>query len=124
MKWDDRDVQPLNDIESRLAGPLPAFLCGPLKDAKKLPKAVVESGLGKLECEGVSGYTDFKQGGDDIRISFETRLHEKAPFGVVTTRMELKRDRDRNGQQQETAALTLKLVEVGKSASTELPNSR
>jgi hypothetical protein len=36
-------------------GRWPAFLSGPLNDENRLPKQIVDSGLGLLECEGIYG---------------------------------------------------------------------
>ena len=105
-----------------LEGPayLHALLPGPLKDVKKLEKKVIDGKLGKLECRGLTGATEFKRGDDDASVIYETRLHEKAPFGVVSCSMEVEFERD--GQERGSLTETLKLTDFGKTALTELPN--
>ena len=50
----------------------------------------------------------------------ETRLHGKAPFGVVTSNINLKI----SGQgPQQDITMTLKLADVGKNAKSELPDA-
>ncbi len=67
-----RDIKSMNEI-----------LRGPAEDGKPLEAAVIESKLGKLECEGFRGV--------ERDTSYEVRLHEKASFGVVTYRHETNR---------------------------------
>jgi hypothetical protein len=102
-------------------GPLPGFLSGPLKDSKKLKAAEIKSPLGNLMCEGVSGYVEFKENSNDNRIDFENRLHEKAPFGVVSSTMNVAVKRD--GEVRESIKMVLTLSETGAGAKTELPDS-
>jgi hypothetical protein len=99
--------------------PLPAFLSGPLEDVEKLEKEVVESKLGKLECAGVRGRLRVANDTMAVKVKQEARLHEKAPFGVVTCRMEYEIERD--GAVQQTGTLTLKLAELGSGAESALP---
>src|SRR5262245_12381602 len=103
-------------------GRWPAYLCGPFEDEKKLEKQLVKSKLGALKCEGVTGWIQFKEGDRHTKVTFETRLHEKAPFGVVSTRalFEVKR----NGKGHETIDGTLKLTDFGKNAKTALPDHK
>src|SRR5262245_58086993 len=55
-----RDSEELKDIQSQRAGPLPAFLAGPLQNVKKLDKTVIDNkALGKIECTGEKGTTGF-----------------------------------------------------------------
>jgi hypothetical protein len=67
-------------------GLLPVILTGPLKDPKRLGEAVVESKLGKLPCEGVSGVAELEEPQEAFRFTLETRVHAEAPFGVVSSR--------------------------------------
>ena len=59
------------DARGQRGGPLPVFLSGPLKDVKKLKPEVVESKLGKLSCEGLTGRLVAKQGKDDLDANLE-----------------------------------------------------
>ena len=122
IRFGDREAQEFKGRDDSNAGPLPAFLSGPLKDQKKLEEQVVESKLGKLKCRGVTGRAESKQGKNDISFTFESRLHAKAPFGVVTSRIAYERKRD--GEVRDSGTITLKLVEVRKDATTKLPDNQ
>src|SRR5437773_5437610 len=108
-----RDEQPtaIKDFKS-MNTPLPVFLGSPFKDAKKLPKEVTTSKLGKLECEGVKGSYDLDDGTQSVRAVFENRLHDKAPFGLVTSTIQL--TMQRNGQVRDTGTMSFRLVATGK----------
>lgn len=121
LKQDDREVRQIDDVRGNRGGPLPVFLSGPLTDVKKLKPEVVESKLGKLTCKGTAGRLEFKQGKADSVADLETRLHDKAPFGVVTSKIKLTISRE--GRPQQDITMTLKLVEVGKNAKSELPDA-
>ena len=90
------------------------WLCRPLKNVKKLNKAVVESGLGKLECEGVTGTLPKEFFSGPGLYSIDIRLHEKAPFGFVSWQI-----RSRTEEMGEYT-LKAKLMEIGKNAKSEL----
>src|SRR5262245_17680911 len=114
-----RDEQPtaINDFKS-MNSPLPIFLGGPLKDAKKLPKQVTASKLGKIECEGITGSYELDDGKESVKAVFENRLHDKAPFGLVTSTIQL--TMQRNGQVEGTGTMSFRLVASGKDAKSEL----
>jgi len=116
------DAEELKDLQNSKAGPLPAFLAGPAADAKALPKEVLDTKLGKLECEGVVGTHKFEQGNEKVEIKQQTRLSDKAPFGVVQCRMEFKVER--NGNPAETGLMTLSVLEVTQGATSELPDRK
>ena len=109
------------DIEG---GPLPLLLAGPLKDAKPLPKADVESKLGKVPCEGEKGVLDFKsREGRDFHFEIENRLHADSPFGVVRGEM--------NGGAPKSAKKpslnikwVLKLTDYGDNAKSQMPEEK
>jgi hypothetical protein len=117
-----REPEELRDLQNQRAGPLAAFLAGPAPDAKKLDKTTLDSKLGKLECEGVSGTQTFDQGQEKVEIKQETRLSDKAPFGVVQARLEFKVERD--GQARENGVLTLNVLEITQGAKSELPEQK
>lgn len=121
MKQGENEVQALDKSNSNLAGPLPVFLCGPLLDQKELPKLEVDGKLGKLDCAGVTGRQEFTQGEMSMEAGYETRLHEKAPFGVATSQMTL--NMKRNGETREAVTINLNLADLGKATLTELPNN-
>ena len=99
-------------------GRWPAFLAGPLQDETKLAKQLVESRLGPLMCEGVAGWIEFAEGNLNTKVTFETRLNEKAPFGVVFTRMLFEVRGDGSNY---TIDSTAKLADFGKGAESALP---
>jgi hypothetical protein len=94
------------------------LLVGPYKDAKKLSKQEVDSGLGKLECDGLSGTNTFEIGPETHTVQFENRLHAKAPFGVVALTMKMQAERD--GKLTHSAIMTMRLSKVGSGAKSEL----
>jgi hypothetical protein len=57
-----------------------------------------------------------------MKVTFETRLHEKAPFGVVSSRMTFEMTRD--GKVLQTVDATLKLTDFGTDAETALPDHK
>lgn len=118
LKRGDTEPKEIIDFKGPEAGFLRLFFPGALKDAKKLPEEVIESKLGKLECAGHTGTSTFEAGDQKFEVTYENRLHDKAPFGVVSSRMSFKMFR--NGQEA-TGTMTLRLVEVGKGATSELP---
>ena len=109
------------ELDEKNQGPVPIFLSSPLKDAKKLEPKIVESKLGKLKCAGVTGHIEYKEGEGKIKVTFETRRHKNAPFGVVTSNIKL--EVERNGNREEFK-MTFKLREVGKGAVSDLPDSK
>src|SRR5215471_2352657 len=115
-KFNDEDVKRAVPVH----GYWPAYLAGPLQDKRKLDKQLVESKLGALKCEGVTGWIKYKEGDLHTKATFETRLHEKAPFGVVSARMQFELTRD--GKIQRMIDATAKLIAFGKDAKTALPD--
>jgi hypothetical protein len=113
-----REPREITDFSRGGAEPLPTFLSGPLKDAKELKAETVESSLGKLECKGVTGTTEYTADGRKNAIIFTNRLHEKAPFGIVSSVMEVEISRD--GQVRQNVTMRLTLSKVGKDAKSEL----
>ncbi len=120
LKQGDRDPKEIKEAVGNDAGPLPAFLSGPLNNKEELEAVEVESGLGKLKCRGVTGDLELDEGNQKIKIAFENRLHNMAPFGVVTSKMKFKVTRD--GEAFEGGTLNLSLKEVGTNAKSELPD--
>jgi hypothetical protein len=121
----DEKLRAMNLKQPR--GPGDVFpLFGPYKDAKKLAKQEVDSGLGKLECEGLTGTWTFKrEDGASTHttvIEFENRLHPKAPFGVVTLTMKQRDESD--GKPTGSSTTTLRLSKVGTGAKSELAASK
>ena len=80
----------------------------------------VESSLGKLECKGVTGTTEYTASGRENVVTFTNRLHKKAPFGIVSTVMQFEVSCD--GQIQQNIKMGITLSKVGKDAESELPD--
>jgi hypothetical protein len=120
-KQGDREPKEITDFSSRDAGPLPAFLSGPLKDAKNLDVEVVECSLGKVECKGVTGTMEYTLSGRKNAATFTNRLHKKAPFGIASSEMSIEFSRD--GRVQQNVTMKITLSKVGKDATSELPDS-
>lgn len=102
--------------------PLPAFLAGPPKDGKKLDPEVVETKLGKLKCEGLTGSFTFGDDAAEARITYTTRLHEKSPFGVVTCSMDY--EVSRGGRIHEEGTIKFTFAESGTGAESKIPESK
>jgi hypothetical protein len=120
LKQGDREPKEIKEAAGNDAGPLPAFLAGPLNNQQKLEAIEVDSVLGKLQCAGVTGDLELDEGNNKVRIEFENRLSDKAPFGVVTSTMKFNVTRD--GQQRDGGTLKLKAAEIKKDAKSELPD--
>ncbi len=105
--------------ESNL-GPIPAFIANPLTDVQPLEAQIVVSKLGELSCSGLTGNTEFAERTTNNKVAFETRRHKKAPFGVVTSRMEI--DVQRDGNVTESLVLSLAIQDVGEDVESELPD--
>jgi hypothetical protein len=116
-KFNDEKVEPAVPVHGRW----PAYLAGPLQDEKKLDKKLVASKLGDLQCDGVTGWMQYQEGDVHMKVTFlETRLHEKAPFGVVSCRMLF--EMSQGGKVLQTVDATAKLTDSGKDAKTALPD--
>lgn len=117
-----KEARAIEGSKDRRLGPVPAFLCGPFMNSKKLPAEEIDTKLGKLSCPGVTGSIKLEQGKNIVEISFKNRLSDKAPFGVVSSHMTYKVES--NGKTRDAGTLFLKLAEVGKDAKSELPESQ
>ena len=116
----DREPQALND-DNR--GPLPIFLAGPGRDHQTLEATKIENTkLGEIEAAGDSGTIEYQEQTRQLAAKYETRRHEKAPFGVVSMSVEV--ESEQNGQRAPDANATLTLAESGDTALSDLPNQR
>ncbi len=75
-----------------------------------------------MECEGAIGWIQYQEGDLHMKVTFETRLHEKAPFGVVSSRMQF--EMTRGDKVEQTVDVTAKLTDLGTDAETALPDHR
>jgi hypothetical protein len=113
-KFDDEGVEPAVPVHGRW----PAYLAGPFQEEKRLNKRMVEGKLGALMCEGVTGWIQYSEGDAHTRVTYETWLHEKAPFGVVATRMIF----EVTGGGPPRIDSTWRLTDFGKGAKSVLPD--
>jgi hypothetical protein len=119
----DGGLKEITNFKTMDAGAMPILLPGALQDAKKLPRKVIDSKLGKLECEGHTGtYTREPARNHTSESTYETWLHEKAPFGVVASHVIVKTFL--NGEYVRTWTMTVRLVDIGKGAKSELPDQQ
>jgi hypothetical protein len=111
----------ITDLNSLMAGFLSIFVAGPSKTVRELEKAdVVNEKLGRLPCVGVAGEQDFDQSDVTIRTNFEHRLHDDAPFGVVSAFWKL--ELNVAGHVVATGTMKLTLTDVNATALSELLN--
>lgn len=115
-----KEARAVEGSKDRGLGPVAAFLCGPFMNSKKLPAKEIDTKLGKISCDGVTGSIKIDQGRGIIEVHFDNRLSDKAPFGVVSSQMTYKMVAD--GKSGDAGTLSLKLAEVGKGAKSELPD--
>jgi hypothetical protein len=120
---DREEPKKMQDPGSFQAGPFPIVLSGPWKDVRSLEKTEVESKLGKLPCEGVQGTLHFtSKETNDVKCTFENRMHAKSPFGVVTSRWTLKPPT--KSSDPGTMEWTLKLADFGENAVSKMPEAK
>ena len=101
--------------------PIFIWFAEPLKNVKKLEKEVIKvKNLGKVECDGLTGHLSLKRDRIDQKYTYRTRLHNKAPFGVVSCRIE--KQHKQNGEVILHGTETLKLIDFGVDAKSALPN--
>jgi hypothetical protein len=126
-KWAGASTEKVADPKEPIPGTffqLGLLMAGPPTKAKQLDKAEVDSKLGKLPCEGVSETLAMKGSGTSkAELKVERRLHAKAPFGVVSTRL-LFSDPNNPLEQFRTIEYNLKLIDFGTKAATELPDAK
>jgi len=111
----------LNGKEASSLQTLDYILHGPYKSQNELEAVQVECKLGALKCEGISAFEKTDLGGVTYESSFVIRLHDKAPFGVVTVEGERKVQRE--GKFLGKMTMSLKLVDCGEEAKSALPDS-
>ncbi len=121
FKQGDGEPQAFTDLKSAQGGGrLAGYLAGPPQNSGEQEKVEIESPLGKLMCPSVTGTQDIEQGNGTTTITFENRLHEKSPFGVVSAVWKF--ERKMNGQVAGTGTTKMTLVDTGTTALSELPD--
>jgi hypothetical protein len=116
--------QEITDMKGEQARPIRALtdmFFGPPGEIRMLEEEPIETtGLGKLRCPGVAARYVLKRGNYESIFDYETRLHDKAPFGVVTFRSESVHMED--GVIRIPKHVTvLRLAEFGTDAKSALP---
>jgi hypothetical protein len=121
LKQGDGEPQPFNDLKSAQGGGrLAGFIAGPPQNPGELDKMEIDSPLGKLACVGVTGNREIEHGNGTTRITFENRLHEKSPFGVVSAVWKF--ERLMNGQLAGMGTTRITLADTSTTALSELPD--
>jgi hypothetical protein len=116
---EDRGVEPAEPVHGRW----PAFLAGPLADERRLPDTTLTVPvLGRVEAPGVTGWIEYDEGPLHTRVTFETRIHPRAPFGVVASRIIF----DVSGGEGTPYRIDsrVRLTAMGTGATSELPDHR
>ena len=123
FKEGDAAAVEFKDLKDPRAMMAAAFLSGPLQNSQDLAKAEIDNPkLGKLSCAGIAGSFEVSPNNDiPVAIQVENRLHEKAPFGLVSAnwKFELKI----NGQTAVSGNMKLTLSDINTTALTELPDN-
>ncbi len=120
-KFGNREPRDAKDMAGK-GVPIP-FLAGPPKDGKRIDAVEVESKLGKLSCSGSTGTLEIETDTTTVRYDFENRLHEQAPFGVVTAVWKFEMKMKKDGQIKAAGTVKLTIAGVDSTAASELPNS-
>lgn len=117
-------VRPLDKLEGKpFASQAWIYLVGPATDEQKLePITIDHQKLGQLTCERRSGTFRAKiphqEGPLDVSGTFEARLHDRAPFGVVWYEFT---GREPDGRELK---VTLSLDDFGPTAISALAESK
>lgn len=118
-----REGQEIKSLADGQQGPLPVFLAGPMTGEKKLKAVeITNAKLGKVKASGVEGQVQYAEGDRKFQVTVESRTNEKSPFGVLTTKMKVARERD--GEYKAEVELELDLADVGTGAKSELPDNK
>ena len=118
----DSEPQEITDFTSGRAGPLPAFLSGPLVDVQVKESVSVKSGLGEHKCKVTTGSTSFEQSGGTQKFIFTNHAHKDAPFGLIKSDIRL--EMERNGAAAGSGRMTFIAKEVEKDAKPVIPNGK
>jgi hypothetical protein len=122
IKEENGEPFEIKDLKVPQAVALRAFLAGPPKNAGELEKKEIDGKLGKLECPGATGEVEMESDLGTITINVENRLHEKAPFGLVSAawKFEMKN----NGQVAVAGTFTLTPTDTSTTALSDLPDKK
>ncbi|MGE5192849.1 MAG: hypothetical protein ACM3U2_10125 [Deltaproteobacteria bacterium] len=121
LKQGDGEPQAFTDLKSAQGGGrLAGYLVGPPQNPGELEKIEIDGPLGKLACPAVTGTRDVEQANGTTSITFENRLHEKSPFGVVSAVWKF--ERKMNGQVTGMGTTKMTLADTSTTALSELPD--
>jgi hypothetical protein len=121
FKQGDGEAQAFTDFRSAQGGGRVAmYLVGPPQNPGELEKIEIDTPLGKLACPAATGTREVEQGNGTTTITFENRLHEKAPFGVVSAVWKF--ERKMNGQVVGSGTTKMTLADTNATALSELPD--
>ncbi len=121
-KEGEGEAQEVKDFKSPQATLLRAFLAAPPKNVAELANVEIDGKLGKLECPGITGDGEFDVENSTIGIHYENRLHEKAPFGVVSAVWKF--DIKNNGQVAIAGTLKFIPTDSNTTALSDLPDKK
>jgi hypothetical protein len=126
------DQEPQRLTKMMLSNPavgINLVVAGPLENAKAMDEKLIETKLGKLACQGVSGTLTFpgaairfdngKVATKDLTLRVQTYLHDKAPYGVVASNGRVAFPD--LGMGESSAEWELILDNVGSGAKSQLP---
>jgi hypothetical protein len=117
---DSGDVRALKDKEApELLLFRTLWLAGPAPESREVEKADVETKpLGMLKCVGVTGTYELVQEGGNGYFTYENRLNDKAPFGLVSSKWKI--ERKLNAALVDEGTVTFTLIDINTTALSEL----
>ncbi|OHB81124.1 MAG: hypothetical protein A2Z38_10535 [Planctomycetes bacterium RBG_19FT_COMBO_48_8] len=98
-------------------GELTFILTGPDSEIRLLEPQTIETKLGRFECSGWTGRQLTRFGSIEFDATFRQWVHEKAPFGVLRSEIELSSKFNDNIRQTRDS---ITLVEVGTGAQSRI----
>lgn len=122
IKSGDGEPQEVKELKSPGARILSMALAGPGANLIELESSEIDGKLGKLACQGEAGDLDFQRDSLSVALHYETRLHEKAPFGVVSALWKF--DVTASGQPRGSRTTRLTLTDLNPTALSELPDRK
>ncbi len=119
--------QEITDTKGEQGRPVRALtdmFFGPPGETRALDEEAIETkGFGTLKCPGVAARFVLKRSNLESIFDYETRLHDKAPFGVVTFRSESIHKED-GAVKIPKFVTVLRLADYGTDARSELPDRK
>lgn len=122
MKLPQQETKEFRGVNQPEVAVLALLLSGPPEEPKMLEALPLAGPLGNIEATGVSGEVPFTALPTPVKVPMETRIHEKAPFGVVLAKMTVPIVND--GKEVARVTLDLKISGLGKDATSALPDAQ